>query len=89
MNEDIERRIVLLWSSFFILCEKKQKRPTNKLFKKIDNHYFSLLKKMISSKKIFFRPQDTQLTIWLKSALVQVPAVPIFHLSFVILCHNL
>ena len=88
MNEDIERRIVLLWSSFFILCEKKQKRPTNKLFNKIENHFLPVLK-MISSKKIFPIPQDTQLTLWLKSALVQVPAVPIFHLSFVILCHNL
>ena len=31
MNQDFERRIVLLGWSCFILCEKKQKRPTNKL----------------------------------------------------------
>ena len=45
---------------------------------------------MVSSKKKKSPiPQDNQLTIWLKSAPVQVPAVPIFDRSFVILCHNL
>ena len=89
MNEDIERRIVLLGSSLFILCQKKQIRPTNKLLKKIENHNFFVFKMMVSSKKICPIPQDNQLTIWLKSAPVQVPAVPIFDRSFVILCHNL
>ena len=43
---------------------------------------------MVSSKK-FPIPQDSQLTIWLKSAPVQVPAVPILDGSFVTLGHNL
>ena len=44
--------------------------------------------KMMVSKK-FPIPQDSHLTVWLKSAPVQVPAVPIFDGSFVILGHNL
>ena len=89
MNEDLERRIVLLGSSFFVYVRKnKDDRQTNFL-KNFENHNFFVFKVMVSSKKIFPIPQDDQLTIWLKSAPVQVPAVPIFDRSFVILCHNL
>ena len=42
-----------------------------------------------SKKKKFPITQDAQLTIWLKSAPVQLPALPIFDGSFVILGHNL
>ena len=44
---------------------------------------------MVSPKKKNPIPQDTQLTICLKSAPVQVPAEPIFDGSFMILGHNL
>ena len=89
MNEDLERRIVLLGSSFFVYVRKnKDDRQTN-FFKNFENHNSFVFKVMVSSKKIFPIPQADQLTIWLKSAPVQVPAVPIFYRSFVILCHNL
>ena len=72
MNEDLERRIVWLGSSFFIISEKKQKQPRNKLeihnfsfffhnFFKFENHNFFVFKVMVSSKKIFPIPKTINL----------------------------
>ena len=71
------------------MSEKTNTIGKQNFLKKFENHNFFVFKMMVSSKKICPIPQDNQLTIWLKSAPVQVPAVPIFDRSFVILCHNL
>ena len=72
----------------FYVRKNKNDRQTN--FKKTLKIIISLfLKWWKVQKKKFPITQEAQLTIWLKSGPVQLPALPIFDGSFVILGHNL